>query len=245
MRRFGAAIRCLTVLPIGPRGPIAEADLGGSFLWFPLVGLGIGAVLAAVHAVASRVLSPLAAAACVVLAWVVVTGALHLDGLGDVADGLYAGRTREDRLRIMKDPHIGTMAVVAVAMCLILKVAFVSSLLMRDAARALLVVPCVGRYAMVLLGSTLPSARGGTGTAAPFVKHASTGSLLAATALTALASWLALGPFGILLFSTAFLASLLLRSVFRRTLGGISGDGLGAAGEVTEVLGLFVILLTG
>lgn len=239
------ATRFLTILPTGPRGPIADTDLGGSLLWFPLVGFVIGAILVIVHGLAARVLPPPAVGAVVVLAWVVVTGALHLDGLGDVCDGLYGARTREERLRIMKDPHIGAMAVVGIATCLLMKLALVNSLSMAAINQALLAAPCVGRYAMVLLGTTLPSARGGEGTAAPFVKHGRKRSLIGATAMTIAASGAMLGVLGLALFGVALLAGLLMRSIFRRALGGITGDALGAAGEVTEVLGLLVVAVAG
>ena len=240
MRRLAVAIRFLSVLPTGPRGPIADADLGGSLLWFPLAGLVIGAILVVVHELASRVLPPPAVGAVVVLGWVVVTGALHLDGLGDMCDGLYGGHTPEDRLRIMKDPHVGAMAAVAITTLLILKFALVSSLPVSRIHQTLLVVPCVGRYAMVLLGSTLPYARAGGGTAAPFVRHSRKRSLIGATATALPACGLILGQRGFVLFGVALLAGLFMRSVFQRTLGGVTGDALGASGEVTEVMGLFV-----
>src|SRR3989338_4526576 len=110
MSRLRTAIGCLTILPFGPRGDIRDADLGGSLLWFPLVGLLIGAGLVGVNVLSALVLPPLVVAACVLLSWVAITGALHLDGLGDLADGCSGGRTREERLRIMKDPHVGAMA---------------------------------------------------------------------------------------------------------------------------------------
>jgi len=243
MRRFGVAIRFLTVLPTGPRGPVADADLGGSLLWFPLAGLAIGAILVIVHGLAARVLPPPAVGAMVVLAWVVVTGALHLDGLGDVCDGLYGARAREERLRIMKDPHVGAMAVVGIATCLLMKFALVSSLSTTLINQALLVVPCLGRYAMVLLATTLPSARGGEGTAAPFVKHGRKRSLVGAAVMALAASGAMLGLLGLALFGATLLAGLLMRSVFRRTLGGITGDALGAVGEGTEVLALLAVSL--
>ncbi|MBI2495968.1 MAG: adenosylcobinamide-GDP ribazoletransferase [Candidatus Omnitrophica bacterium] len=241
MRRFGVAIRFLTVLPAGPRGPIADADLGGSLVWFPLVGLVIGSILVGVRALTAPVLPLPAVGACVVLAWVLVTGALHLDGLGDVCDGLYGGRTPQERLHIMKDPHVGAMAVVAVTVLLILKFALVSSLPVATANRALFIAPCLGRYVMVLLGLTLPSARGGEGTAAPFVRHGRKRSLVGATAIALPASMVSLGSNGLAVFGAALMGSLLMRSVFQRTLGGITGDALGASGEVTEALGLFVV----
>ena len=243
MNRLGVAIGCLTILPCGPRGNIQEADLGGSLLWFPLVGLLIGLGLVGVNALASQLFPPLVVGACLLLAWIAVTGALHLDGVGDVADGLYGGRTREERLRIMKDPHVGAMAVVVMIMLLILKFALLSSIPFATMSRTLLVTPCLGRYAMVLLGSTLPYARAGGGTAAPFVKYGTKQALIGATAMALPASGLLFGPAGFVLFGVALLGSLVLRQVFLRALGGITGDALGATGEAIEALTLVTIAL--
>jgi len=239
-----AAIGCLTILPFGPRGHVQPADLGGSLAWFPLVGLLIGAVLASANVFASRLFSPLVVGACILFVWVILTGALHLDGVGDVADGLYGGRTREARLRIMKDPHIGAIGVVTVAVLLILKFALVSSLPSATMDRTLLLTPCLGRYMMVLLASTLPYARTGEGTAAAFVRYATPRALIGATAVAVPAASLLLGVRGVVLFGVAFLGSLIMRRVFLRTLGGITGDALGATGEVSEVLILLVAALT-
>jgi len=237
------AIGCLTILPFGPRGDIRDADLGGSLLWFPLVGLLISAGLIGVNVLSSLVFPPLVVAACVLLSWVVITGALHLDGLGDLADGIYGGHTREERLRIMKDPHVGAMAVVSITLLLILKFALLSSIPSTAMNRTLLVTPCIGRYAMVLLGSTLPYARIEAGTAAPFVKYGTKQAWFGATFIALLASGLVFGWRGLGLFGIATLGSLTMRAVFHRALGGITGDALGAAGEVTEALMMFVVVL--
>ncbi len=244
MKRLGVAFGCLTILPFGPRGHVQPADLGGSLAWFPLVGLLIGAVLTGTNILASPLFPPLVVGACILCVWVIMTGALHLDGVGDVADGLYGGRTREARLRIMKDPHIGAIGVVAVAVLLILKFALVSSLPSATMNRALLLTPCLGRYMMVLLGATLPYARTGEGTAAAFVRYATPRALMGATAVAVPAAGLILGARGFALFAVALVGSLILRRIFLRTLGGITGDALGAAGEVSEVLMLFVAALT-
>jgi adenosylcobinamide-GDP ribazoletransferase len=233
----------LTILPVGPKGDVPEHECSGSFVWFPLVGLLIGGVLVAVYTLTAPRLQPLVTGACVLLAWIVLTGAIHLDGFGDVCDGLYGGRTPEERLRIMKDPHLGAMAVVGLSALLLVKFALLSSLPRAAMTRALLLTPCLGRYAMVLLGTTLPYARSGPGTAAAFVRSAHPRALVAATAIILPVSWFALGRLGVWLVVAATITGLVLRSVFRRTLGGVTGDALGAGGELTEVLMLFGVSL--
>jgi len=246
MRRLQVALGCLTILPFGPRDEVQESELGGSFLWFPLVGLLIGGVLVVAYVLTAQRVPPLVTGACVLLTWIILTGAIHLDGFGDVCDGLYAGRTPAERLRIMKDPHIGAMAVVGLSALLLGKFALLSSLPRVAMMRALLLTPCVGRYAMVLIGTTLPYARSGPGTAAAFVRFAHPRALVAATATILPVAWFALEQLGVGLVVVSMITGLVFRSVFRRTLGGVTGDALGAAGELTEVLMLFgVSLATG
>ena len=241
--RFLAALGCLTILPVGSRGAVRARDLGGSWFWFPVVGLMIGVALVGVHVVTSRVLQPLAVGACVLVAWILITGAIHLDGFGDICDGLYAGHTPEERLRIMKDPHIGAMAVVGLCALLLLKFALISSLTSTVITRALLLTPCLGRYAMVLLGTTLPYARSGSGTAAAFVRDADPHALGGATVVVLLVSWCVGGIVGLGLVGASVVGSLILRVVFQRALGGVTGAALGAAGELTEILVLLGVSL--
>ena len=243
MRRLWVAIGCLTIVPFGLRGEVQERELGGSFLWFPLVGLLIGIALAGVYAVASCLVPPMVAGACVLLAWILITGAIHLDGVGDLCDGLYGGRTPAERLRIMKDPHLGTMAVVGLSTLLLTKWTLLSSLPRAAMIPALLLTPCLGRYAMVCLGTTLPYARPGPGTAAAFVRSAQPRVLIGTTAMVLGVAWWLEGWIGLGCVVASIALSLLLRSVFRRTLGGIAGDALGAAGEATELLLLFGLSL--
>ena len=235
MRRFRAALACLTMLPVGPRPPATEQELGGSWSFFPLVGLLIGALLIAVRAAAAELFAPLVSAGCVLAAWVMITGALHLDGFGDLCDALAGGRTPEDRLRIMKDPHVGAMAVVGLCMLLILKFSAIVSLSYAASGRALLLAACFGRYVMALLGTTLPYARN-TGTAAPFVRYARKSSLVITTVTAAAASRLIWPGAGLPLFVLTLAVGVILRAACKRLLGGITGDALGAAGEVTELI---------
>ena len=229
------ALGCLTIVPVGPREAVRDRAFGASWVWFPLVGCGIGAILLAVYTVLWRWATPMVAAIGVLVTWVAVTGALHLDGLADVCDGWYGGRTPQERLRIMKDPHIGAMAAIGISLHLLVKFVALAHLPSAHAAVLLLLAPALGRYAMALLGSTLPYARAEGGVGAAFVRQAGRRSLIGAT-LMMLGLSLVIGSIiGVALLGLTLAVGLILRAVFRRTLGGITGDALGAAGELTEV----------
>lgn len=242
---FWIALGCLTIVPCGPRGELPESACGRSFQWFPLVGLLIGGVLVGVHVGVSRVAPSFVAAACVLATWVVMTGALHLDGFADVCDGLSGGRTPQERLQIMKDPHVGAMAVIAVCVLLLVKVALISGLPHRFMVPALLLSPCLGRCAMVWLGTTLPYARTEGGVAAAFVQSAGPWPLWTASVVALVATGLLLVRMGPVVLLVSLLATIIVRRVFRRTLGGVTGDALGAAGELLETLTLLAIVVMG
>ncbi|PZF79116.1 adenosylcobinamide-GDP ribazoletransferase, partial [Jiangella anatolica] len=118
-----AAVAFLTRLPVGS----SPAPLDRAGAWFPLVGLLVGSVGLGVWWVADGLAGPLVAAVAAVLATVIVTGALHEDGLADTADGLWGGSTRERRLEIMRDSRLGTYGALALAGDLLLRVAVLAT----------------------------------------------------------------------------------------------------------------------
>jgi adenosylcobinamide-GDP ribazoletransferase len=223
VRAAAAAVAFLTRVPV--RMPLDAADVARGAALFPVVGLGIGA---AVGAVAALPLPATVAAVLAVAAGAVLTGALHLDGLADTADALGA-RTRERALEIMRDHAIGAYGAVALVVDLGLKVATISVLEIRDIACA----AAVARVVPVLLGVALPYARSsGTG---GFLADAGIPTAVAAVVLGAvpcvlLGRW----PLALVPLVTAVLIAPLLRA----WLGGVTGDTLGAATEVTELSAL-------
>lgn len=239
MSGFVAAWRFLTVIPLGRREDDG-ADLARSLAWFPVVGLILGACLVVFQAAAARVFPAILVDLLCVIFLVVLTGGLHLDGLADTMDGL-GGRNREEALRIMKDAALGSFGAVAIFSAIGLKVAGLWALPIEVKAWALLLFPVMGRWAMVALASTTPYARREGGTGQAFVEESSVLDLAIATTWTlalvlGLMDWR--GAAGLL---AVVVAVVLLRWLFVRWLGGVTGDTLGAAGEGAEILVLLVL----
>ena len=112
MRSFLIAVAFLTIVPIRFRSQLPAAAVARSRFWFPVVGLLLGLALGGLANLVAGLGKPSLEAFLVLLAWVLLTGALHLDGFTDLCDGLFGGSTPEERLRIMKDPHLGTFGLV-------------------------------------------------------------------------------------------------------------------------------------
>jgi adenosylcobinamide-GDP ribazoletransferase len=227
-----AAFSFLTILPFGygvGRKP------GGAFAWFPLVGLIIGGLLAALADILPDI--PNGRAFVVLLAWVIVTGGLHLDGFGDSCDGLLATVDPARRLEIMKDPRTGTWAVVG----LILLLSGKWSTLDTFPPIWLIVPPVIGRWVMVLAVWGFPYARS-SGMGGYFREGLGRPQVIAASVFTAVA----LFGLGIIqrqmippLIGVWIGGSVLIGGGYwakRRLGGGLTGDVYGAMCELSELL---------
>jgi adenosylcobinamide-GDP ribazoletransferase len=210
--------------------------------WFPAVGLLLGSILALVDALALRLWGAAAAAAIDVVALAVMTGAFHLDGLGDTADGLFSHRPRERMLEIMKDSRIGVMGVVAIGSVLALKWAGISGL-GDGRALVLVLVPAYGRCAILLAMRCLDYGRPEGGTGRPFFEHRIGARQFWGVAAT-LGFSLILGRRALFLNAGFLLLTAMVVYYYKSRLGCVTGDMLGAIAEVTEA-GLFLAAAAG
>jgi adenosylcobinamide-GDP ribazoletransferase len=153
-----AAARFLTIVPFPGRGHARVEALGRSAAWFPVVGAGLGIVLAGAERVASWLFPPLLAALLTVTLWKVLTGGLHLDGLADCLDGM-AGRDRAHRLAIMRDSRIGAFGAIGLILFLMLEIAALGALTPAVRGAALLAAPVIGRATPALLARLFRTAR--------------------------------------------------------------------------------------
>ncbi len=224
------AIQFLTRLPT-PRVASDAADFAAAIRWFPAVGALIGGLVAGAAWLGQHV-DPWTAALAGLVAWVAVTGALHLDGLGDVADG--AGAAHGDRSRMlaaMADPHVGSFGVVAIGLQLIAKLVLLHAVLTTLPVWTLIPIPFAARIGPLVWARWLMPLHDGLGARFAHAVRAQD-----------IAGW------GAVLLGLAVPVPALLGAVFlipawgwwlRRRLGGISGDGHGAGIELVETGLLF------
>jgi adenosylcobinamide-GDP ribazoletransferase len=247
---FLVALAFLTVLPIRFRTLPPAAVVAASRFWYPVVGLLLGAALGGwTSLVSAGDWSPLLAAFLVLLAWVLATGALHLDGVCDSCDGLFGGHTPEDRLRIMRDPHLGTFGLAGGVLLLTGKLVVLNELLQRwrDQAPwlvgvAVLIARCL---ALCMAGLARYARPEGTGRALVTATRGWEVGLYAALAAVAVVGAVPdreLLRDAVLLLAPC-LAVLGLTWLCQRRLGGVTGDCLGAAIETAEGVFLLVAVM--
>ena len=237
MRRLLAAIAFLTRLPVPSRIWAEAPEAPGPLPWYPVVGLLIGAILSALAWLLSHE-PPLLAAALLLLAWVGITGGLHLDGLADSADAWVGGLgDRARTLEIMKDPRSGPIGVTAIVLVLLLKFAALAS---RPGLAALWLAPLLARGALVLAFASTPYVRsGGTGSGLAGTPRGTCVAVLLPSVLLCLA----FGFDGVrALVAVAVTFGCWRWSVMQR-LGGMTGDTCGALTELVEAAVLVALAL--
>ncbi|MFZ5700700.1 MAG: adenosylcobinamide-GDP ribazoletransferase [Pseudomonadota bacterium] len=234
MKGFLIALQFLTRLPV-PALVVDDAAFARSMRWFPAVGLVIGAAVAGATWAGALVDHRLGALAGLIV-WVGVTGALHLDGLADIADaGGAAHKDRERLLAVLADPHLGSFGVVAVALQLLAKFVLLSCLIDEGACAALVSVPFAARIGPLVWTWWLVPLHQGLG--ARF--RSAIGPLHIMVWMIALAAMAWFCP--VLLVTPLLVLSWGWQ--VRRAIGGISGDGHGAGIELIETALLLALTI--
>lgn len=228
-----AALAFLTPLPAGARVPGPR-----TLDWFPVAGALLGLAVGGIWLGLDAMFPPLVVAALVVATDLALTGALHVDGLADTADGVLPHLERDRRLAVMAEPDVGAFGIVAVLATLLLRFTAFASV----APDALLLggLWCASRTAMAVVARSLRYARQGGGLASALLGRPAWPVALGGLALALALACQGAGPVGAAgVIAVAGGAAAVVVLAHRR-LGGFTGDVLGAAGLVGETLGLIV-----
>ena len=246
-----AALRFLTVLPIRRGAEFDGMHFQAGLFFFPVIGLGVGLVTLLAAALVGRILPPSLTALAGIVVLVAISGCLHLDGLADSADGMLSSRPRTEKLVIMHDSRIGAMGVIAIVIVLLGKYAALSTAPTAQLAAMLLLMPVAGRCAIVVTMALLPYARPEGGLGLLFYSNNTRRAALLAAALwlVVAAVAVALAGFGLQVLLAAIVipaaAVLLFAAWCRRSLGGATGDTLGAVCELSELMAAVALTVGG
>lgn len=254
IKNFINAVQFLTIVPVSKNHETEEGSLARSMVYFPVIGFLIGFLLVYADKAMALIALPQSIANVLLVALsVLVTRALHIDGLADTLDGLMGGRDHSSRLSIMKDSRLGTAGALGIFFVLAIKYLSLNNLFESEKVAVLLTAPLLSRWSQTLMVfKTNYGREEGMGKA--FVGHLRASGLAAASAIA-----IGLSAFVVVRLDTrsVFLIFSLLCGVVLltfmgrwylvRKLGGVTGDAIGAVSEMNEVLVflLFVVFSSG
>ncbi len=235
MKSLFLAFSTLTCFPI-PTGKATPAQLRTSVIFYPIVGALLGGLLA----LFGKIPLPSDLQAILALgAWVFLTLAFHLDGLGDCLDGWFGGHSPKERRRIMKDPTLGVYAVTGIVLTLLLKYVLLGHLFTQAGAwRWLIAIPAFARYSVVL-ACWITSPKAGEKGLGSQVLGIPTSSFVFSSLLTFPLVFLLGWPFAWLI-GLSLLVSFSITTLSKDRIGGLTGDGMGAMIEISEITMLFL-----
>jgi adenosylcobinamide-GDP ribazoletransferase len=232
-----AAIQFLMISPAFIKRDFTTLEMGRSVGYYPLVGMLIGAILVGANWVLARIFPDMIVVGVLLAIWILITGALHLDGFLDTCDGLLGGFTPESRLEIMRDERIGAYAFSGGVLLLLLK--FSAMYTLADRATALFLTPVMGRWAITLAIVSFPYARQ-QGLGREIKNAARWQELLLASIFSSVAAWLAASWIGLLIVGFVALLAYLIGRFTMARLPGLTGDIYGAVNEIVELAVLLV-----
>ncbi len=242
IKRFLLTLGFMTRIPVNvDLGEVKDEDMHKGFLYYPVVGLIIGLVDVAVYLLVTLILPEIFGIIFAMLANFCVTGAFHLDGLSDTADGIYSARTRERMLEIMKDSRIGTNGAIAMCFDVVLKFAGLSSFTDYQIPLMILMMPIAGKMVQgAIVYKAIYPRKTGIGI---YVGTVDLGTVIGTMILGIVAMTAAFSYWGVIIFAILFAFAYLFRVYITGKIGGITGDIMGAGSELSEVMLLLLVLV--
>ncbi len=242
LKDFIAALQFLTTIRLVEEKVSSPTEFARSMLYFPLVGVLLGFLLAGTGYLAALRLPSGVVGAVLLVEEILLSGGLHLDGYMDTMDGIFSGRSRERMLEIMKDSRVGAHAVIAAAGLFILKYALLVEMAQLKLWPVIVLMPALGRFSMGMGTALFPYARP-EGLGKGFANFFSPRHLALTGLYTLLIAYLLLNWQGLVLaVLTGIWAWLFARFVACR-IGGLTGDVYGALCELSELMTLLLVAL--
>ena len=238
-----SALHFLTTIPLLPERPYSDDEFGKAVGFFPIVGLIIGGILVLIQSLLNMVFPETVIAAVLIVSWLAITGALHLDGLLDSFDGLLGGRDKVSRLEIMKDERVGAFGFAAGVSLILIKFSVLLSLLgTQMSISGLILAPTLGRWSLTLAIAYFPYAREhGLGRN---IKYKSTWwQITLATGTSMLVAWFIHQWMGLVIMLTVALIVWLCARFTIKRISGLTGDIYGAICEITELVVLLMLVI--
>jgi adenosylcobinamide-GDP ribazoletransferase len=241
LKRFIIMLQFFTSIPVPINMDCDEKDFGKGLIFAPLIGLIIGLILYLIYRVLSLFLPINLTCALLIIAYIVLSGGLHLDGLGDTFDGLFSNRPKEKILEIMRDSRVGTNAVLALFCVILLNYALLTEFKAdSDMFKVLLLFPVAGRIGSLMGAGISVYARKNDGLGKSFIDHCGKKEMLIGGLLSILIFFIVHGVNGLIMAAIMLLTACVITKIFTVKIGGATGDILGAVCELNQTV--FLIL---
>ncbi len=234
-------IQFLTTLPLRLNISMEPEDFGRSLAYAPLIGLLLGVILAGCLYLLRLLFPALISSLFLCVIYVFLTGGLHLDGLGDTADGLFSHRSKERILEIMKDSRVGTNAVLALILVILSYIFFIIEIPTKSLG-IIVFMPVIGRMALPL-GAGLEKYARQNGLGLHFINFCGSKEIFIGLFITGILSILILGIKGILIVFLICIIIFLIVKFFAAKINGVTGDILGAVCELAQLFYLIAVYL--
>lgn len=244
VKGFLLALQFLTIIPIGTKKAVDKNRLSLCTVYFPIIGLVLGLILAGVNSLLALIpLEEFLTNVILLTLLIILTGGLHLDGLADTFDALSSRKNKSQMLEIMRDSSIGTMGVLSLICTILVKLSLLFPLGPEVKKASLISMCLLGRYALVFSMFIFSYARE-EGKAKVFMEGMNLKIFSLATVISLLCSIILLRLAGLIIFIMVVIFTFLMGRFIANKIGGMTGDTLGAINELTEVfvlLNIFVL----
>ncbi|AEY65932.1 adenosylcobinamide-GDP ribazoletransferase [Clostridium sp. BNL1100] len=243
LKRFLLLLQFMTTIPIPVNQDVGDEDFGKGLALAPLIGLLIGGVVACAGYVLNMFFAPAISAVLVVITYILLTGGIHLDGLGDTFDGIFSNRPKEKILEIMRDSRVGTYAVLVTVCILGLNAVLIYFMISAHMYFTLVLMPVAGRIGSVVGAAVSEYARSEPGLGKSFIDYCGLKELIIALIISIITFFSFRGFTGVFLCIFMFLSAVLLVKFLGRKIGGATGDVLGAVCELNQTIFLIISYL--
>lgn len=243
MKSFLIALQFLTSIPVRVGRSVAEGELAGSMAYFPLVGFLIGVILALAYNILNLIFPHPVNCAFILILNVMITGGLHIDGFIDTFDGIASGGDKNRMLEIMREGRPGAVGIAAAILLFLAKYSLLVSLPNGTVEMSLIMMAGLSRWSFVISAALYPYARDKEGLGEKFIRYLKPKGVIISTATILIVSVLVFRFRTFILIPVILCALLAFNSYMRKKVGGITGDTLGALGEIIEMISLAVCVI--
>jgi adenosylcobinamide-GDP ribazoletransferase len=241
IKDFLLMLQFFTRIPINMSLPCEKENFRRGAIFFPIVGFVIGGMQWLVFFLTIKFLPSNTIAILVLAMGILLTGGLHIDGLGDTCDGFFALKGKGRIIEIMKDSRIGTYSCIAIILDLLFKYSSTENLLLSGNSLGIIAAPVIAKTAFIFLFYIGKQAKA-IGTGNLFIRNVGKKELFIAIILGYIISGLLIGPVkAVILIVVALLVTYLFNKYCESVIDGLTGDTLGANNEIVEILTLILV----